>query len=115
MGRLNPPFGSAEQIALAMIPKIMSLPSLIGSIVLVRHIVRNPKRRNRLYHRIVAVMSSHNVAFAGVSFMSTWSVPRDTPGVFGAVGTTHTCTAAGFMAQAYPVLCCMPRWWHTLC
>ena len=34
-----------------------------------------------------------------VNIMSTWPIPEGTPGVYGAVGTTGTCTAQGFFNE----------------
>jgi len=88
-----------QQKALAIIPKILSVPSWLGSTFIVQHVLRSPKRRKRVYHRILLLMCCMDWIFSIWTFISTWPIPADTPGVFGARGTTGTCTAAGFIGH----------------
>jgi hypothetical protein len=51
------------------------------------------------YHRLVLGMSFCCLSSSIAWFFTTWPIPRDTPDVYGAVGTRGTCTAQGFFAQ----------------
>jgi len=99
MGRFNPPFTTAQGKALAVLPKIFAFPSILGSIYIIQHVLRNGKRSKRVYHRLLLSMSSMDLIFSMKEFMSTWVLPKDSSSTFGASGTAGTCTAAGFFGQ----------------
>lgn len=87
---------TAKQKALAIIPKFSGALSMIGSAFIFQHIIRSPKRRGLVYHRLLLMMSLSDFIGSSMFFLSTWPIPKGTPGVYGAMGTTETCTAAGF-------------------
>ena len=95
----QPPFTAGQQKAIALVPKFFASPSIVGSIFIVQHVLRSPKRRQGVYHRILLLMSVHDFIYSVKAFMSTWPMPKDTPFVYGASGNTATCTAAGFWGQ----------------
>lgn len=53
----------------------------------------------RPYYRILLGLSLCDFVASTSFALSTIPMPVDTPGVFGAKGTTQTCTAAGFFLQ----------------
>ena len=98
--RFLPPFSDSQLKAVAIVPKFASFPSIVGSVFLVQHILKSSKRRGHVYHRILLLMSVHDVIYSLKAFVSTWPIPKGTPFVYGAAGTTETCTVAGFFGQA---------------
>lgn len=94
-------FTTAEK-ALVIIPKWSGGLSFLSSLFIVQDILRCPKRRSTSYHRLILGLSISDMfgSFSG-SFLSSWPIPASTdPPIYGAVGTTATCTAAGFFSQA---------------
>jgi hypothetical protein len=72
---------------------------MLSCAYIVVSVTSNPYYRARLYHRLmlgVAVTMMFHMAF---KLWGTAAVPADTEGVFGASGTTQTCTALGFVNQ----------------
>ena len=45
-------------------------------------------------------MSVYDILESVWNFASTWPIPAGTPDVYGAVGTTQTCAAQGFLLDA---------------
>lgn len=95
-----PPLPPIEQKALAVVPKIVTVPSFLGSVYIVQHVLKNRERRSRTYHRLLLGMALHDCLFAVWTFGSSWWIPSETPGVFGNIGNQTTCTVSGFIAQA---------------
>lgn len=85
---------------MAIAPKVVAFPSLVASVFLVQHILRSRKLRGRVYTRILLGMAAHDIIYSFKSFLTTWPIPSDIPFTFGNVGTTATCTAAGFLGHA---------------
>ncbi|KAL7530253.1 hypothetical protein ACHAXR_003389 [Thalassiosira sp. AJA248-18] len=86
--------------ALAIIPHVTGALSLLGSCSILYDIWCDRKEKlKRPYYRILLGMS---IADAATSFwlgLSTWPIPRWTEGVYGAAGTTASCTVQGFFVQ----------------
>ena len=99
MGRFNPPLSETQARALSVLPHIMGIPSIIGSAFIVQQVLRSPRRRGRIYHRLLCSMSAMDFIFAVKHFLGIWPAPDGTPNAWGAVGTTATCDAAGFAGQ----------------
>jgi hypothetical protein len=98
----------AQQMAVAIAPKFTVGLSTLGSLVTIFLISRRPSdsrnghpRRNKrgTYHRLVLGMSLCCLSSSVAWFFTTWPIPCDAPGVYGAIGTQGTCTAQGFFAQ----------------
>ena len=77
--------------------RLLSLVSIVSS-SLVLYIIWSDRQRKlvQLKNRLVAAMSVTDILFSAALFVSTAAAPRDTPGVYGAVGNTATCDAQGF-------------------
>ncbi|CAB9524745.1 expressed unknown protein [Seminavis robusta] len=95
--RFTPPFSVSQQRFLAICPKFSSSFSIVGSLYIIQHVLRSPSRRQRVYTRLLLVMSGMDLMYAIKCFLSTWPLP--TGSAYGAVGTTQTCTAAAFWGQ----------------
>ena len=90
---------SQEQVALAIIPKVTSSLSILGSGYITFDVLRPHKVVRSSYQRLLVGMSICDLSMSGGIFMSTWPMPRDVPNVYGNVGTVQTCTAQGFFEQ----------------
>lgn len=85
---------------LAIIPKVTGAISFICSTYLVYHILKSKKRRQKTYERVICGLSLGDMitSFFGF-FLSTWPKPAETFLSWGALGTTRTCEAQGFLFQ----------------
>jgi hypothetical protein len=92
------PFSLAQQRTLALLPKITGFLSFMGSALIVFTVVRDEKKRNVVYHRLLCGLSVVDISASFWLALSTWPVPKDS-GVVWAVGTTQTCTLQGFFTQ----------------
>ena len=95
----TPPFSERQQKAIALAPKFFAFPSIVGAFFIVHHVLRSEKRRKGVYHRILLLMSCHDLIYSIKAFVSTWPMPEDTPFVYGARGSTATCVVAGFFGH----------------
>lgn len=101
----------AQQVTLAMVPKVSSVLSLLGSFWIAYEVItgthgRSVPNRTHPYHRLLLAMSVYDILESFWNFLSTWPIPAGTEGVFGASGTTQTCTAQGFfltLSVAVPI------------
>ena len=91
---------SAQQKALAIIPHVTGFLSLMGSCSILYDILSDRKKKlKRPYYRILLGMSFADAITSIWIGLSTWPIPEGTPGVYGAVGNTQTCTVQGFFVQ----------------
>jgi hypothetical protein len=79
----------AQQIALALTPKITAALSITGS----SYIIFDARRSHHVtsYHRLMIGLSTFDLFMSLGLFTSTWFMPADTPNVKYAMGTTTTC------------------------
>lgn len=91
---------STSEKALATIPKLTSLGSILSSIALAYIIIINPNEKNKStpYHRLMLGMTTCDFLASTAWFFTTWPIPKDT-GIYGAVGNQQVCAAQGFFAQ----------------
>jgi len=88
----------SQQTALALIPKITGCISLISSLVIAISIFRDPKKRSKVYHRLILGMSLADISSSLWLSLSTWPIPGET-NILWAVGNTISCTFQGFFTQ----------------
>mmetsp|Transcript_50215 Transcript_50215/g.92857 ORF Transcript_50215/g.92857 Transcript_50215/m.92857 type:complete len:372 (-) Transcript_50215:456-1571(-) len=93
-------FTHEQQIALAVVPKISTVLSIVGSGWVTAEVLRDERKLEGIYHRLMLTMSLGDIFRSAAQFLTTWPMPADTPGVYGAAGSTATCTAQGFFFQA---------------
>jgi hypothetical protein len=102
------PFSYTQQVILAITPKISAFASLCGSSAILMECLYYDRRKlQRVYHRLLCVMSLYDVIESTFNFMSSWPIPRGSPNVAFAVGTQQSCTLQGFVLQfglAIPIL-----------
>ena len=91
---------SSKQVAIAIVPKVSATLSIFGSAYILQYILRRPEKRSSVFSRLMVSLSVSDVVASICFFLTTWPVPAGTPGAYGAVGTTQTCTAQGFFGQA---------------
>lgn len=98
---------SAKSKALAIVPKVTGLLSFLGSVSVIYDIIRSSdgdsnknRKRNSIFHRIMLGLSTFDGIASFVNILSTWPTPSDQSDViFGASGSTATCTAQGFFNE----------------
>ena len=91
-------FGETQQIVLAIIPIFSGFLSALGSSCIIYIILRDGKF-DRTYHRLLLGISISDWMNSVRAMTSSFLMPRGTPGIWKAYGTTATCTAQGFFAQ----------------
>jgi hypothetical protein len=97
------PFSQSQLMFLAIVPKITSIPSIIGSTFIIQHVIRSKKRRSQVYHRLLLSMSIADCIWSIKTFLSTWVIPADVPFVYANIGNTQTCTASAFIGHGAPL------------
>jgi len=88
----------AQQRALAILPKLTGGLSCCFSLITATLILRDSRKRSKVYHRLVLGMSFADISSSVWLAMSTWPIPEDT-GIVWAKGTQTTCTVQGFFTQ----------------
>jgi len=84
---------------LAIAPKVSGLLSMAGSLFIIRDVATSSKKRKSVFHRVLMGLSCTDLWISFCYFLSTWPIPRDTEGVWGASGTTATCALQGAAKQ----------------
>ena len=92
------PFSLAQQKALALLPKVTGLTSIVFSSLIVFSVWRDKAKRRNPYHRLLAGISLVDISASFWLGLSTWPITRDS-GVLWAVGTDATCRLQGFFTQ----------------
>lgn len=92
-------FGYTKQATLAILPKISSFISMCGASWIIVEVAGSHAKRHSVYNRLLFCMSIFDFLVCMSYFASTWPIPRDSPGVLWALGTTQSCTAQGFFIQ----------------
>lgn len=102
---LESSFSYAQKVSLAIMPKITSALSIIGSCLIIYHISRKRKTQRdaqrQVYHRILLALSTCDLFGSIGYFVSTWAIPKDDPQslvVFN-VGNSLSCNVQGFTLQ----------------
>ncbi len=81
-------------------PRLTGTMSIIGSSVIIYIILNDKKQKlRRVYHRILLAYSVFDILCSFNYVLSSVVVPRNTPGVWGAIGNIATCEASGFVTQ----------------
>lgn len=91
----------SQQKWLAIAPKFKftAALSIFGTFYVIQNVLRSKRKRRLVYHRILVCISSIDLVIGISMFLSTWPIPKGTVGIYGALGTTATCTAQGFFLQ----------------
>lgn len=82
---------------------IASIPSIIGALYIIQHVLRSEKRRKRAFTRILLVMSMMDLVFALTSVFSSSITPKEVKYPYPyqnlAIGNWATCQAFGFLGH----------------
>lgn len=91
---------SRRDVASAIVPKIAAALSILGSSCIIAEVlVDHGQKKGRAVPRLLLSMSISDLFFSFAWFLTTWPSPVGTNYVWGAKGTTATCTAQGFFIQ----------------
>jgi hypothetical protein len=92
----------SQQVVLALMPKLAATLSIAGSGYIVFDCFRRRRKTKdqNTYHRLMIGLSLCDLLMSTGLFTSTWPMPKETPHVWGAVGTVESCEAIGFLEQA---------------
>jgi hypothetical protein len=89
----------AQQIALAIVPKVTASLSILAESWIVVEVSMCPYKRHQVYHRLLLGFALTDLLQTIWFFASTWPIPRGTTFVYGNVGNQASCTAQGFFIQ----------------
>lgn len=89
----------AQRKALALLPKPMGVVSIFCSSLIVFSVLRDAKKRARIYHRLLLGISLLDICNSFWFLVSTWPIQRES-GAMYAIGNDATCVTQGFFIQA---------------
>jgi hypothetical protein len=89
----------AQQIAIAIIPKVTGSISFVCSSIMVHMILRSEIKLGSPFRRLIFAMCIVDMLQSGTAALSTLSSPKDSPGIWGAYGNTTTCNITGSIFQ----------------
>lgn len=93
-----------QQAVLAWVPRVVAIVSLVASLLVLRDILQDKKKRASVYHQIVIFVAIFDCVTSLVWIVGTAAIPKIAwhglpSGVYGAVGNEVTCTVQGFFFQ----------------
>lgn len=88
-----------QQVHLSIWPHFTGPLSMVGSGLIICEVLRDPKKRRKVYHRLLLAMSICDLNTSLWYSLSTVAIPRGTENVYAPSGTRGTCTAQGFFIQ----------------
>jgi len=109
-----------QMVAQAVLPKIAAAFSILGSVIIAYEVfLEHRKGMQSPKSRILAGLSLADIIVSFGWFLSTWPAPEETTDyVWGARGTTGTCTLQGFLVQlghvATPMYNLVLAWFYLL-
>ena len=87
----------------AWIPRVSGLASWIGSVLIIRDVFKDKKKRPSVYHQLILGLSFFDCFSSMAWTFSTAPIPKyedgELSGVYGALGNQATCTTQGFFVQ----------------
>jgi hypothetical protein len=91
-------YSLSQQRALAILPKVSGFISFLASSALAFSVLRDKKRRAKIYHRLLLGIAISNMSASFWLGLSTWPMPADS-GILWASGSSATCNLQGTMVQ----------------
>ncbi|MGK3740315.1 MAG: hypothetical protein ACI90V_007165 [Bacillariaceae sp.] len=88
------------ELIFAIVPRVAASFSMIGSAWIVSEVLRDKKKRGKIYHRIMLGLSCFDIVGSICYFLGRWPLPPDAVFLPGGVGNQQTCTAQAFFGQA---------------
>lgn len=89
----------SQKISLALVPKVSSFLSIIGSTWIVLEVVGDKDKQKQMYHRLMAIFALVDVIVSISFFLSTWPMHENDPDVVWSHGNNTTCHLQGFFIQ----------------
>jgi hypothetical protein len=80
-------FSYAQEVTLAVVPKVTGVVSSMGSAWIIIEVLTNRHKRRTVYNRLLLAMSIFDFLVSTTYIASTWPIPKGSPGVIWAVGT----------------------------
>jgi len=100
-----PGFSEKKLKAMAWMVRPSALLSIVGSVFIMKDIIRDRTKWNSLYHQLVFGMSFFDLSFSTTLAISTLAMPRYNVNgdrniyIYGAFGTETTCRIQSFFVQ----------------
>eukprot|EP00934_Nitzschia_sp_Nitz4_P001717 Nitzschia sp. Nitz4//scaffold231_size31564//15284//16360//NITZ4_007940-RA/size31564-processed-gene-0.36-mRNA-1//-1//CDS//3329543293//1717//frame0 len=91
-----------KEMIMALVPRSTAILSFCAALYVANESWQN---RDRVYHRLMFAQSLHLIVWSAFHIYGTLAVPRGLDEVWGARGTTATCTLQGFFFQ---IAFCVP-------
>jgi len=88
------------ELTYAVVPRVAAFFSFSGSAWIASEVLRDKKKREKVYHRVMLGMSVFDMAASICFFLGRWPLPPDAPLLPGGIGNQQTCTAQAFFGQA---------------
>ena len=92
-------WSEAQQLAMALGPKITAFLSILGSSYIVKEVLTDRKKRQRVFYRIMLGMSISDILSSSFLFLTTWAIPSNVDGLMWNIGTQRSCEMQGFFLQ----------------
>jgi len=89
-------FDHSEQKLLFVLSKTTPIISIMASSYLIIIVMRDPKKRKKIFHRIMVALSMNSILFSVMFFLQSWAAPKSIP-IYGAIGSQRTCNTQGFI------------------
>ena len=88
-----------QQMTIATTPRITGSISFIASTIMIYMILRSDIKLDTPFRRIIFAMCIVDLLQSSSVIVSTAASPKDTPGIWGAMGNTTTCDISGWIFQ----------------
>ena len=99
-GKLDPfKRSAAQQIAMAIVPKVTGAISFTSSVIMVYMILQSDIKLGTSYRRLIFAICSIDILQSLMIIISTWASPKDSQGIWGAHGNDTTCSITGAIFQ----------------
>lgn len=93
-------FTEAQTKTLSIIPHVTGPFSFGGSSWILYEVISDRSKWSKPYHRLLFSMAFFDALSSIALGLSTWPIPRGSPGVYAPLGTQQTCSAQAFFIQA---------------
>jgi hypothetical protein len=93
----------AQKVALAWLPRISALLSILGSAMIIYDVLCDKTKRASVFHTLMVAMSLFNIFGSMAWALTTLPIPEyefgETSGIYGTKGNEATCKLQGFFFQ----------------
>jgi hypothetical protein len=93
-------FTLAQQVAITLVPAFSGTLSILGSSIIIWLLLQENRRRLKsVKYRFLLAICLSDIAYTLWLVPFALPIPKDTPGVWGAMGNKASCSAQGFFIQ----------------